>query len=456
MSSIRSINPATGALLTSFDPMTAGDLERAVADSDAAFRLWRHTSIESRLKSLARLGEYLRAKRDELAALITIEMGKPIRQAKGEIEKCAATCDFYAVNGAAYLAPRDVAVDGARAIVRFDPIGIVLAIMPWNFPFWQLIRAGIGAIIAGNTVLLKHAPNVPQCALAIERAFLESGFPAKTLITLLIDTDPVERLLADSRIQAVTLTGSDRAGAAVAALAGHNVKRSVLELGGSDAFIVLADADVDKAVSIAVRSRTQNAGQSCIAAKRFLVVGEVFEPFLTGFAAQMKRLKVGDPSDPSTDVGPLARQDLVEALDRQVRESVARGARVITGGRRIERPGYFFEPTVLTDLVSNAPVRCEETFGPVAAVIRVDDADEAIAIANDSSYGLGATICTADLLKAEMLAARIDAGMVFVNSIVASDARLPFGGVKRSGYGRELGEFGMLEFTNVKTVWLER
>jgi succinate-semialdehyde dehydrogenase/glutarate-semialdehyde dehydrogenase len=452
---LHSTNPATGELLASYELMSPAQLESAVANADRAYRSWRQTAVHERLRLLGSLATNLRQNRRRLALLITLEMGKPIRQAEAEIDKCANACAYYAEHGAEYLAPRDVNVDGARAYVRLDPIGVVLAIMPWNFPFWQLIRPGLAAVVSGNTILLKHAPNVPQCALAIETAFLESGFPPHILTTLLIDTDPIEALLADRRIQAVTLTGSDRAGAAVASLAGRNIKRSVLELGGSDPFIVLADADLELAARLAVRARTQNAGQSCIAAKRFLVATEVFEPFLQRFAAYMQELRVGDPQEPATEVGPMAREDLRAALERQVQKSIELGARVVTGGGRLPRPGYFFQPTILTDLEPAAPVRCEETFGPVAAVIRVRDAEHAVEIANSSEFGLGATLCTRDLRNAEELATRIDAGMVFVNAIVASDPRLPFGGVKRSGYGRELGELGVREFTNAKTVWIQ-
>jgi acyl-CoA reductase-like NAD-dependent aldehyde dehydrogenase len=452
---LHSRNPATGELLASYEVLTSSQLELAVVSADRAYQSWRQTALEERLRLVGSLGAYLEQHRQRLALLITLEMGKPIRQAEAEIDKCATTCAFYAEHGAGFLEPRDVNVDGARAYVRFDPIGVVLAIMPWNFPFWQLIRPGLAAVLTGNTILLKHAPNVPQCALAIERAFVESGFPPHVLTTLLIDTGPVERLLADRRIQAVTLTGSDRAGSAVGSLAGRNLKRSVLELGGSDPFIVLADADLDLAARLAVRARTQNAGQSCIAAKRFLVATEIFDSFLQRFAAQLRELKVGDPQDPNTDVGPMAREDLRETLERQVQRSVELGARVVTGGERLRRSGYFFQPTILTDLEPSAPVRCEETFGPVAAVIRTRDAAHAVEIANASEYGLGATLCTRDLRSAELVAQHIEAGMVFVNAMVASDPRLPFGGVKRSGYGRELGEFGVREFANIKTVWMQ-
>jgi succinate-semialdehyde dehydrogenase/glutarate-semialdehyde dehydrogenase len=452
---LQSRNPATGELLASYEVLTASQLEAAVGIADRAYRTWRQTALEERLRLVGSLGAYLQQHRQRLALLITLEMGKPIRQAEAEIDKCANACTFYAEHGAAFLEPRDVNVDGARAHVQFDPIGVVLAIMPWNYPFWQLIRPGLAAVLCGNTILLKHAPNVPQCAMAIERAFVESGFPPHILTTLLIDTDPVERLLSDRRIQAVTLTGSDKAGSSVGSLAGRNLKRSVLELGGSDPFIVLADADLELAARLAVRARTQNAGQSCIAAKRFLIATEVFDAFLERFAAHMRELKVGDPQDPTTDVGPMAREDLRATLEGQVQRSIELGARVITGGGRLQGSGFFFQPTILTDLEQTAPVCCEETFGPVAAVIRTRDAAHAVEIANASEYGLGATLCTRDLQNAELLTQHIDAGMVFVNAMVASDPRLPFGGVKRSGYGRELGEFGVGEFANVKTVWMQ-
>jgi succinate-semialdehyde dehydrogenase/glutarate-semialdehyde dehydrogenase len=445
-------NPNTGSIVATFPIASAAEVSQAIEQCDTAFRSWRWRPLSERLTLAENLADQFLAQKGALAELITLEMGKPIRQSEAEIQKCADACRFYARNGGSFLAPEPIEFESAEAFVRFDPVGIVLAIMPWNFPFWQLIRPGLPAIIAGNCVLLKHAPNVPQCALAIEQLFLDAGFPSGVLKTILTDHDHVPSILEDDRVQAVTLTGSERAGAAVAALAGRNIKRSVLELGGSDPFIVCADADLDLAVGLAVRARYQNAGQSCIAAKRFLIARPVYESFIQRFSVSVALLAVGDPMDRHTDVGPLARLDLVEQLDRQVRTSEDGGARVVTGGKRVDGPGYFYSPTILAEVPPHLPIWQEETFGPVAAVVPYDDDEEAIAIANAHRYGLGATLCTQSDSRARNLAARLDVGMVFVNALLASDARLPFGGVKKSGYGRELSRFGAREFTNVKTV----
>jgi acyl-CoA reductase-like NAD-dependent aldehyde dehydrogenase len=448
-----STNPTTEHVVARFPAASPKEADAALGRCHSAWMDWRRTPLEDRLRRIGSLADYLSAHRRELASLITLEMGKPIVQSEAEIDKCAAACRHFEHFGADILAPVKIPVTGATATVRYDALGVVLAIMPWNFPFWQLIRPGIPAVMAGNTILLKHAPNVPQCALAIEKAFLESGFPDGVITNVFADTDLVPDLIADDRIQGVTLTGSERAGAAVGALAGRNIKRSVLELGGSDAFIVCVDADIEQAATLAVRARTQNAGQSCIASKRFLVARSVFERFVDRFTAKLSALQVGDPFDTATDMGPMARADLAEALARQVEASVAAGATLLTGGRRIERPGYFFQPTLLTGLPTEAPAWAQETFGPVAAALPFDSEDEAIAMANASRYGLGATICTNDHERSRGMAERLEVGMVFVNALVASDARLPFGGVKKSGYGRELAELGAREFTNVKTVY---
>ena len=403
---------------------------------------------------MRRLTTLLRERANDYARLMSLEMGKPIGEAKAEVEKCAFGCEFYADNAARFLSEEAATTNARKSYVRFDPLGIVLAVMPWNFPFWQVIRFGAPALMAGNAVVLKHASNVPGCALAIEEAVRDAGFPPGLLRTILVVGSQVEPLIADPRVRAVTLTGSSATGAQIAAAAGRMLKKSVLELGGSDPFIVLADADLDAAAAIAVRARNQNAGQSCIAAKRFIVARGVATDFERRFAKGVDALRIGDPLDPATQIGPLARGDLRETLERQVKESVRMGARVITGGKRWGDRGFFYTPTILADVRPEMPVFREETFGPVAAIMVVRDADEAVTVANDTEYGLGANLWTEDIALAEKLAPRIDAGQVFINGMVASDPRIPFGGVKNSGYGRELSAFGIREFTNIKTVWI--
>lgn len=385
---------------------------------------------------------------------MTVEMGKLLRAARDEILKSARGCRFYADRAAEFLADEEVATEAARSYVRYEPVGAVFAIMPWNFPFWQVFRFAAPAVMAGNVVLLKHAPNVPQCALAIEALFRQAGFPDGVFQSLLIDIDQVPAILEDERIAAVTLTGSDRAGRDVAARAGRALKKSVLELGGSDPFIVMPSADLAAAVTVAVKSRTQNAGQSCIAAKRFIVAESIADEFLRLFVEAMARLTVADPTDESTDVGPMARADLVDTLAAQVDDAVARGAGLLTGGARLPGPGYYYAPTVLVDVPRDARAYREELFGPVATVFRARDVRDAIERANDTPYGLGASVWTRDPAERDHLVGAIQAGQVFVNAMVASDPRLPFGGTKRSGYGRELGVHGIREFTNSKTVWV--
>ena len=376
-------------------------------------------------------------------------------EAEAEVEKCAWTATWIADNAARLLADEPVESTATKSYVRFQPLGVILAVMPWNFPFWQAFRAALPALAAGNTMLMKHSSNVPQCALAIEDVFREAGVPKGVFQTLLIRPGAIEGIVADHRVAGVTLTGSEAAGMQVAAAAGKALKKSVLELGGSDPFIVLEDADVKAAATVACRARNQNNGQSCIAAKRFIVAEPIAKEFEERFTAAVAALKVGDPKDRANQVGPLARADLVDDLERQVKESVKKGARVLTGGKRLDgNGGYFFEPTVLTDVRPGMPVYNEETFGPVAAVIRVRDAEEALRVANDTEFGLGSSVWTKDVERGEMMAERIEAGLVFVNGMVASDARLPFGGVKRSGYGRELSSYGIREFTNIQTVWV--
>jgi succinate-semialdehyde dehydrogenase/glutarate-semialdehyde dehydrogenase len=450
----QSINPATEALLAELPEDTPERVEQALYAAQAAFRQWRSVSFEERGAKLRAVAAYLRTESPRLAGLITAEMGKPIAEAEAEIEKCAWCCDFYADTAAAYLADQRVDSAASESYVVFDPLGVVLAIMPWNFPFWQVFRFAAPALMAGNAALLKHASNVPQCARAIEEAFRAGGLPSGLFQTLLLPSSRVEALIEDERVQAVTLTGSDVAGAKVAEASGRALKKTVLELGGSDPFIVLADADLDVTLGTAVNARYQNTGQSCIAAKRFIVVEPVAEAFVSRFVAAVEALRVGNPADRDTQVGPLAREDLCTGLEDQVKRSIAQGARLLTGGHRLERHGFYYAPTVLTDVHPGMPAFDEETFGPVAAVVLARDTDEAIALANQTPYGLGASLWTRDLAAAKRLARRVEAGLVFINGLVASDPRLPFGGIKRSGYGRELAEFGIREFVNIKTVWV--
>jgi len=451
---IVSLNPATEEVLASFEPFTPDQVAAAVADADRAFQAWRGRPVAERGRSMRRLAELLRERADRYAGLITQEMGKPIAEARAEIEKCAVGCDHYAEHAMEYLADEPVKTNARRSLVAFEPLGVILAVMPWNFPFWQVVRFGAPAFMAGNAAVLKHASNVPQCALAIEEAVRDAGFPEGLLRTVLVAGGAIEPLIDDPRIRAVTLTGSSDTGSRIAERAGRALKKTVLELGGSDPFIVLRDADLDAAAKIAARARNQNTGQSCIAAKRFIAERPIAEDFERRFAKAVEDLVVGDPTDPKTQIGPLARRDLVDNLERQVDESVRMGARVLTGGERIPGRGFFYRPTVLVDVTDDMPVFKEETFGPVAAVVRVRDADEAVRVANDSQYGLGANVWTRDTALGESLARRIESGSVFINGMVASDPRLPFGGVKRSGYGRELSTFGIREFTNIQTIWI--
>ena len=451
---ITSTNPATDEILASFPPHTAEQVEEILAQAQDAFVAWRQRSIADRAVPMRRLAGVLRERADRYARLASLEMGKPITEAKAEIEKCAWACEFFADNAAHLLADEPATSSARKSYVAFDPLGLVLAVMPWNFPFWQVIRFAAPALMAGNGAVLKHASNVPQCALAIEEALRDAGFPEGLLRTVLLAGAAVEPLIADERIRAVTLTGSSATGARIAAASGRALKKSVLELGGSDPFIVLADADLAAAATTGVRARNQNAGQSCIAAKRFLVEDDVVADFERRLAAGVEALRIGDPLHAATQIGPLARSDLRDNLERQVRESVRMGARIVTGGKRWGERGAYYTPTVIADVTPDMPVFTEETFGPVAALLRVRDADEAVALANSSEYGLGANLWTRDLPLAEQLARRIDSGQVFINGMVSSDPRLPFGGVKHSGYGRELSSYGIREFTNIKTVWI--
>jgi len=449
---IASVNPATGETLETFDPLTPQALDRKLALAAAAYRAYRGTSFAQRAQWLRHAARILEESKQAFGAIMTAEMGKTLTSAVAEVEKSAAGCRYYADNAARQLADETIPTNASKSFVRYLPIGPVLAIMPWNFPFWQVFRFAAPALMAGNTGLLKHASNVPRCALAIQDVFHRAGFPEGVFQTLLIGASQTASVLADDRVAAATLTGSEPAGRSVASQCGGHIKKTVLELGGSDPFIVMPSADLDDAVSTAVKARTINNGQSCIAAKRFIVADSVYGEFERRFGETMKSLKVGDPMAPGTDVGPLATAAIRDELHAQVQRAVASGARLLLGGSMLGGPGCFYEPTVLAGLPRQADVFREEFFGPVALLFRVEDADAAIELANDSPFGLGASVWTRDPAEQARFAEEIEAGQVFVNSMVASDPRLPFGGVKRSGYGRELGAYGIREFVNIKTV----
>jgi succinate-semialdehyde dehydrogenase/glutarate-semialdehyde dehydrogenase len=451
---IATVNPTTGQEVRVFDEDGPDVIERKVAAASAAWERWRRAPVGTRAAVVARAGELLEDGKQAFGQLMTLEMGKLIGAGQDEATKCATACRYYAAHAEEFLKPEVIATSsGGRDEIRLQPLGPVLAVMPWNFPFWQVIRFAAPALVAGNVGLLKHASNVPQCALALEDLFHQAGAPDGVFQTLLVGSGPIEKLLADDRIAAVTVTGSEGAGRAIAAAAGKNLKKSVLELGGSDPFLVLASADLDRAIATAVKARmVANTGQSCIAAKRFIVADPVYDRFAEGFTRAMRGLVVGDPADPRTQVGPLATAAIRDGLADQVQRSVRAGARLGTGGRAVDRPGYFYEPTVLGEVPPDAPAAREEVFGPVAALFRVRDTDAAIALANASDFGLGAAAFTRDRAEAERLARELAAGSVFINGMVASDPRFPFGGVKRSGYGRELSVHGLREFMNVKTI----
>jgi len=451
---MKAINPATETLIHDYPEHALEEVDEKLDMAARTFDFWKRTTFAERAGLIKAAAGELRSNKAEYAGLMTREMGKPITAAEGEAEKCAWVCDFYAENAERFLSPEDVATDAAHSFVRYDPIGPVLAVMPWNFPFWQVFRFAAPALMAGNVGLLKHASNVPGCALAIESVFTKAGFPKGTFQTLLVGSKVVEGIIRHPAVRAVTLTGSDPAGRAVASQAGAALKKTVLELGGSDPFIVLADADVEAVASKAAVARTINNGQSCIAAKRFIVEDAVADRFEAAFVKAMAALKVGDPAERDTDVGPLARRDLMDDLQSQVDRSVRAGAKLALGGKPLEGTGYFYPPTVLTHVEPGMAAFEEETFGPVASVTRAKNADHALALANASDFGLGASLWTGDPARGEALAAEVEAGAVFVNGIVKSDPRLPFGGVKLSGYGRELSAFGIREFVNIKTVWV--
>ena len=450
---IASINPATGEVIKNFEPLTRAQIEAKIQKADETFASYRLIPFAQKTEWMRKAADILDREKDELGRLMTLEMGKLHREAVAEAAKCAVGCRFYAENAERFMTDEVVETGAKKSYVKYQPIGPILAIMPWNFPFWQVFRFVAPALMAGNVGLLKHASNVPQCALKIEEIVHRAGFPEGAFQTLLVGAKEVDGILADPRIMAATLTGSEGAGVEVGVSAAKRIKKVVLELGGSDPFIVMPSADLEEAVNTAVKARVQNNGQSCIAAKRFIVAEQVADAFTEKFVAKMKALKLGDPMQAATELGPLSTPSGVEDLERDIKKTVDAGGRVLTGGKA-QKPGNFFEPTVLTDIPKDSPAYREEFFGPVASVFRVKNVDEAICIANDSRFGLGASVWTNDAVEQERFARDIEAGMVFINKMVASDPRVPFGGVKASGHGRELAEVGIREFLNIKTVWI--
>ncbi|HYL77717.1 MAG TPA: NAD-dependent succinate-semialdehyde dehydrogenase [Bryobacteraceae bacterium] len=452
---IATINPATGETIRTFEALSAAKLEAKIQRSVDAFRMHRKTSFADRASRMKRAAEILEAEKDRFAHIMTLEMGKPLKSAGDEVVKSAWACRYYAETAERALADEVVVTNASRSFIHYQPLGPILAVMPWNFPFWQVFRFAAPALMAGNVGLLKHASNVPQCALAIEEILYRAGFAAGEFQTLLIGAGEVQRVLEDPRVAAATLTGSEPAGSEVASVAGKQIKKTVLELGGSDPFVVMPSANLDEASRTAVKARIINNGQSCIAAKRFIVHERIYGEFERRFVETMRALKVGDPMEAATDVGPLATAQIVEELDQQVRQAVAGGAHVLTGGKPLDRAGNFYQPTALAGVPKSCPIYYQEIFGPVAMLFSVPDIDAAISLANDSPFGLAASVWTGDDTERARFVDEIEAGQVFVNGMVASDPRLPFGGVKRSGYGRELGIFGIREFVNIKTVWIK-
>jgi succinate-semialdehyde dehydrogenase / glutarate-semialdehyde dehydrogenase len=453
---IATINPATGQLVQSFEPFTGAQIEAKLKLAAATFPTFRKLAFRARAEMMNNAAAILESDKEDLGRLMTLEMGKTFRSAVDEAVKCAWACRYYADNAERFLADEDVATNAKHSYVKYQPVGVVLAIMPWNFPFWQVFRFIAPGLMAGNVGLLKHASNVPQCALKIEEILRRAGFPEGAFQTLLIGAKQVDAVLSDPRVAAATLTGSEGAGVEVGVSAAKRIKKVVLELGGSDPFIVMPSADVELAADTAVKARVINNGQSCIAAKRFIVAAEIADRFESAFVAKMKALKMGDPMDAATELGPLANADAVASLQADIDATVKAGARVLTGGHAAGGPGSFYPPTVLTEIPKDSPAYSEELFGPVACVFRVKDIDAAIALANDSRFGLGASVWTSNAAERDRFADEIESGMVFVNKMVVSDPRMPFGGVKWSGHGRELGGVhGIREFTNIKTVWVE-
>jgi succinate-semialdehyde dehydrogenase/glutarate-semialdehyde dehydrogenase len=453
---LRSINPATKEVIAEMDELSSEQIEEKLSIAQSAYEQWRNTSFAERAKLMKKAAANLRQQKSQLGRIITDEMGKTIAAAEAEVEKCASACDYYADNAEGFLSPEQFDTDASESYARFDPLGVVLAVMPWNFPFWQVFRFAAPALMAGNVGVLKHASNVQQSAQAIEDVFISAGFPKGAFLNLAIGSSKVESIIRDERVKAVTLTGSEYAGSQVAKQAGEEIKKTVLELGGSDPFIVRADANIEQASASAVSARMQfNAGQSCISAKRFIVHQDIAEEFTQKMKENIEKLKIGDPTNSKTDVGPLSSEQMMLNIEKQVDDSVFRGAKVITGGKRGDDKGYYYLPTVLTNVSEGMPVYDDEVFGPVMPIIAVANDEEAVRIANTSQYGLGATIFTADTEEAKRIASQIESGAVFINHQVKSDPRLPFGGVKKSGYGRELSHYGIKEFVNIKTVWVK-
>jgi succinate-semialdehyde dehydrogenase/glutarate-semialdehyde dehydrogenase len=451
---IATINPATGEVVKKFDALTDTQVDDKITKAAAAFRRFRKTPFADRARWMTKAAEILESEKEAIGRLMTLEMGKTLPSAIAEAEKCAATCRYYAENAARFVADEPIATSAAKSFIRYQPIGIVLAVMPWNFPFWQVFRFIAPGLMAGNVGLLKHASNVPQCALRIEEIVHRAGFPEGVFQTLLIGASQVDRILDDPRVAAATLTGSEQAGIQVGISAAKRIKKVVLELGGSDPFIIMPSANLEEATATAVKARVMNNGQSCIAAKRFIIHEQIADQFEKEFVSRMQSLKLGDPFDPKTDVGPLATPDAVKDLDADVQKSIHAGAKLLTGGKPIARAGNFYLPTVLTNIPKDSPAYREELFGPVASVFRVRSIEEAVAVANDVRFGLGASAWTNDPAEREVFINELEAGMVFINQMVVSDPRVPFGGVKASGHGRELGPYGIREFTNIKTVWI--
>jgi succinate-semialdehyde dehydrogenase / glutarate-semialdehyde dehydrogenase len=451
---MKSTNPSTENIIQEFEEHTQDEVYEIIDKVNTEWLSWKETTFDYRARLMKKAAQVLREKKETYAQLMTVEMGKIIRESLAEIEKCAIACDYYADHAEDLLKDEVIETDATKSLLVFQPIGIILAVMPWNFPFWQVFRFAAPSLMAGNGAVLKHASNVPGCALAIESIFREAGFPVNIFRTLMIPSGMVKSVIEHPDIAAVTLTGSESAGSEVASTAGKMIKKTLLELGGSDAFIILEDADMEKALKTAVTARMINQGQSCIAAKRFIVVESRIKEFEEKIKSAMENLKTGDPLEPETQVGPLARKDLVDDIDRQVRKSVEMGARLVLGGRRTERTGFYYMPTILADVVKGVPVYEQETFGPVVAIISVKNEQEAIKVANDSDFGLGGSVWTEDLKRGESVARKINTGAVFVNGLTKSDPRLPFGGIKKSGYGRELSGYGIKEFVNIKTIWI--
>ena len=455
MSHFKTINPANEDILAKYQYYSTDHIRAAINDCDRAWQDWKVQSFSSRSSLLMNLSNLLLTKKKELAEEITNEMGKPFTQSIAEIEKCSWVCEFYAVNGEGFLHPEMIESDASKSYVSYEPLGVVFAVMPWNFPYWQVIRFAAPALMAGNAALLKHSPNTSGCALSIEKLFLEAGFPKDLFKTVLADIPQIEEIVSDPRVAAVTLTGSTKAGKSLAALSGKYLKKTVLELGGSDPYIILEDADLELATEACVTGRLINSGQSCIAAKRFIVTAAIADDFTDLIHQKLNAKQVGDPYDKESDIGPLAREDLRDQLDNQVKASIQSGAKCLLGGNKLEGKGFYYPPTLLTNVTKGMTAYSEELFGPVASIITVKDNEEAIHVANDSIYGLGSAIFSRNITTAELIASKINAGSTFINSFVKSDPRLPFGGIKESGYGRELSHIGIKEFVNTKTVYLK-